>query len=659
MGNLLTYVARSFFYGFLLAAITGMTESINFLYFANKTIAPNYQADFSLIVISLLFYGLWGALFGLGLSAICLIIASPLKKKEKSVIVKATALLLFGWFYLKLFSISLWSNIFRDPLPLAIFLVIPFISFLFFKVITYLTSKSFSIVGYYLRPKRILWGIVLPLITLVLFYFYFDIYPKGKAPLFENGRSLKPNILLIVLDTARADHFSCYGYKRETTPNLDKFASGGVLFKNAISASSWTLPSHASIFTGKYPSEHGANYKSPYLDQSNVTLAEIVNEHGWYTLGFTGNSWISKKVGMTQGFSFFDEDVDRIGFLSNATQLRHLKLTKKMIREGYDDMIPYKRYIFPNGYRKADEFLPAIIKKLKYRSTDRPFFLFINFNDPHTPYEPPKNFRMFVEKGRRFGFRVEFSNLAGKRDRKSGKFHLSKDFYRHLNDLYDGEVRFVDHYLGKLFAGLKELELWENTVIIVTADHGESIGEHGLWDHGHSLYIEQVSVPLIISYPAKFNGGIAVEALVETVDIFPTVLDLVGLNTETYISGRSLRGYLQAESKEEKKEGKAISEIFEDPFYARNIVAFKQDLKSIRDGNETFISSSQGAKEYYDRFPDPLEEDNLFFEARNKAERLEIILKEYEERVKDIQFGNPPDFDLDFKEKLKALGYVE
>ncbi|PYS94798.1 MAG: hypothetical protein DMF50_11465, partial [Acidobacteria bacterium] len=315
----------------------------------------------------------------------------------------------------------------------------------------------------------------------------------------------RPNVLLVVLDTARADRFSFDGYARDTSPRLDSLAAEGILYLKAYTPAPWTLPAHASLFTGLYPSAHGADSGHLRLDDDQVTLAELFQAAGYRTVGYTANPWIGRDHHFDQGFETYDE-------VWRAT-----------------------------GDQAADRGAALINSKvanwLEWRAGDpdarsRPFFLFINYLEAHLAYDPPEPERSrflpaaanpaALERLRRFKHPEDVRFNLGLTTLNGRDLAL-------LSDLYDGEIAYLDRRVGEVIDLLKRRGLLDRTVIVVTSDHGESIGEHRLVDHKLNVYDNLLRIPLLLRYPAAVRPGQRVQDVVMLQDLFPTLLALAGI----------------------------------------------------------------------------------------------------------------------------------
>jgi arylsulfatase A-like enzyme len=329
-------------------------------------------------------------------------------------------------------------------------------------------------------------------------------HPEGPAP----------NILLIIMDAARADHFSCYGYHRPTTPNIDRLAAESLRFTQAVSTSSWTLPSHASLFTGLLPFEHGTHAQHTWLIDRIPTLAELLRMKGYRTAGYTDNPFIDESKNMTRGFDNFEP----LWADSGSTSKRKIKHTDRI-------------NALARQFIKGDS------------ASGNPFFIFINYMDVHTPYNPPEPYQStFLGADRNVSPQIDSVNHEPHLVNKK-QIVLSDSDYEVLRNLYDGSILYLDSKIEELIAYLKDKGLFENTLIIVTSDHGEVFGEYGLFTHGHYVYRPLVHIPLIIHHPGLTGPPAVRHTPVSLTDVFYTIMRLVGVEDEAAITGAQ-RSYL-------------------------------------------------------------------------------------------------------------------
>jgi arylsulfatase A-like enzyme len=337
-----------------------------------------------------------------------------------------------------------------------------------------------------------------------------------------------PNILLIILDTVRAWNLSGYGYTRPTTPELDKLMQSGVRFDWAFSQAPWTLPSHASLFTGHFPHELQANWLSP-MNTSYPTLAEVLGEHGFLTGGFVGNElYLDYEKGLHRGFQRYEDyPVDLGELFRNSVIVRELS-GKRWLRN------PFKSYEVM-GRKDADavnrEFLSWVDG-----SGGRPFFAFLNYFDAHAPYLPADSV------ARRFatpGVHPPYDGWTLYRGKPKSD-SLPLDYVLDNRDRYDAMLAQMDAALGRLFAELKRRGILDQTIVIVASDHGEQFGEHNLMGHGNSLYLPLLHIPMVIRYPAGVPAGTHVAEPVALRDIAATIMDLARIPDPSPFPGRSL-----------------------------------------------------------------------------------------------------------------------
>jgi arylsulfatase A-like enzyme len=332
----------------------------------------------------------------------------------------------------------------------------------------------------------------------------------------------KPNIILITLDTVRADHLSLYGYARRTTPSLEMWARKGVVFENAIAPSSWTLPSHASFFTGLLPHQHGADSFKP-LDPSWWTLCDVLNARGYETAGFTSNlDYGGMGWGLGNGFELYDDD---------SGTLRH---NLKGLLVGGAILQPlYAKFVRPEPMdrRDATNINQEVLRWFHHRS-DRPFYLFINYYDVHDPYLVP------AHRASPFG-KVspwEIARVKSMTDQEENRPIISADDQGRLVAGYDNCLAFLDASVGELLDSLSRLPGWENTIVIITSDHGEGFGEHDSYGHGCNLYRELLHVPLVILGP-KVPADLRISSVVRLQELYETVLQFAGMEGPPFMRG--------------------------------------------------------------------------------------------------------------------------
>jgi len=381
------------------------------------------------------------------------------------------------------------------------------------------------------------------------------------------------NVILITVSTLRADHAGCLGYKKDTTPNLDKFGSENILFTNAFAASSWAMPAHGSILTSLYPGVHGATHIDKKLAPEHRTLAEILADNGYCTVGFCCNPQLSSELGFAQGFELYDDYSVSMMLQSMAFESQEL--------------------IDINKKRTNDLINDAAIRWLQ-NNTHKPFFMLLHYYDNHWDYLPPAPYDKLYDPnydgpidGTNIAREPLFSNVPGQRD------------IEHIVSLYDGEIRQSDNDLGEMLAVLKEKGLFENSIIIIIGDHGEQFYEHGHTSH-HGIYDELIHVPLAISIPAAKTRGQRINSLVSQVDILPTILDYLGIPIPEKCRGKSLMPVI--DGRVEKVNDFVFAE-YTGGAVPDCLTVMAQRYKYVEQGGESFV---------YDIIEDPSEQNKIF-----------------------------------------------
>jgi arylsulfatase A-like enzyme len=339
------------------------------------------------------------------------------------------------------------------------------------------------------------------------------------------GLADRPNVLLVVLDTLRADCLSAYGGAPDVMPELNRFASRSVVYEHAVSPGGWTLPSHASMFTGLSQTEHGVGHHREVLADSYVTLAELLSDSGYQTAGFACNHWLVEKTGLTQGFEDWWTVLDR-----RSVVLKQMKGES-----------PDSAAIAPDDDLLVDKGAAAMGIAIRdwlqeKRDSSRPFFIFLNYFEPHQPYKPPKRFFDDVFSEREIQSMDETHlRLHHQIERfiGSGNHKLNDEDIDFIRRLYTAEVRYLDERVGRLLGFLADQGLLDDTIVAITSDHGEHLGEHGMLDHQNSLYEPIVRVPLIVAYPGVYPKGRRIDRPVQTSDLFWTILNRCRLEVQS------------------------------------------------------------------------------------------------------------------------------
>ncbi len=439
------------------------------------------------------------------------------------------------------------------------------------------------------------------------------------------------NVLLIVWDTVRAASTSLHGYRRPTTPCLERLASRGVRFDLAFAASSWTLPSHASMLTGRWPHELRVGWKTPVRD-GMPTLAGYLAAHGYATAGFVANiDYCSRETGLARGFAHYDD----FSYGVFDTFIRYIALGRRLEASLWTskidswverqtghwyDLIPRSKEHLRNADAISDAFLSWLGKHPK---SGRPFFAFLNYNDAHTPYEVPD--RSIPGFGLRPASSRERQTLQGFTG--IDKTTLSIDDVQMATDVYDDCIAYLDRRLGLLLDELSRRGVLDNTLLIVTSDHGEHLGDHGLFFHGCSLYRQLVQVPLLMVGKKGIPVGRTVAEPVSLCDLPATVIDLVGLGPDHPFTGQSVARYWQRR----RQEGVRVlaSPLLMETTKPELLMnggrepAAKGPMKSVIAAGMHYIQMADGSEELFNMNSDVEEKVNL----AGGADALPILLQ--------------------------------
>ncbi|MGP0063555.1 MAG: sulfatase-like hydrolase/transferase [Isosphaeraceae bacterium] len=365
-----------------------------------------------------------------------------------------------------------------------------------------------------------------------------------------------PNVLLVVMDTVSADHLGLYGHARDTTPELARWAKQGVRFDWAVAPAPWTFPSHSSFLTGQWPSTLGAHWE-PTLNPAYPTLAEFLASRGYLTAGFAANTnWCSYESNMDRGFVHYEDYP-----LTLATMLRTTMPGRWLLENLRDPRDYYSVKWIRSQSRDAREVNRSFLSWLSHdreREAGRPFFAFLNYLDAHEPFLPPER-EVQPSFGLRPGSRADYKMLLEYWDRD--KLKLGDREIELARDSYDNCIAALDRQVGALLDELERRELLRNTIVIVTSDHGEEFGEHGVFNHGFSLYAPEVHVPLLILAPGAPRGCTIAEP-VSLRSLPATVVDLLGLAGRSPFPGASLADlWRDGPGSGEPRKDRAYSEV--------------------------------------------------------------------------------------------------
>jgi len=418
----------------------------------------------------------------------------------------------------------------------------------------------------------------------------------------------RPNVLVYVVDTMRADHLGLYGYPRNVSPTIDQFGDGAIVFDHAIAQTSWTKPAVASIFTGLRATAHGVNHRQHRLASRFRTLAEVLSDASYRTVAFTTNAYFSADSGLRQGFDEFDLQPAR-----------------------------------------ADSVNQKIFDWLDRNSQEEPFFLYVHTIDPHAPYDPPESYRREFAPDVRDPAAGSFEHIRGL---AFGEIPRTPQTDQDLVDLYDAEIAFADQQFGLLLENLRARGLYDEMLVVFASDHGEGFYEHGIQGHGWDLYRESIQVPLILKLP-RTSSGKRVPELAQQIDLLPTLLELVGIEVPNVLRGRSLVPLLSDGS---------LPDTDQVPVFSYMDYDGREGMSVIRGQWKLIEPLSAGfgrSREFYHRFQDPEEQQDLASEYPVLAGHLATLIRQQLLELEQLPEVETMEFDDETRQQLKALGYLE
>ncbi len=454
-----------------------------------------------------------------------------------------------------------------------------------------------------------------------------------------NRKSSKPpNVVMVVLDSVRAQNTSVNGYHRRTTPFLEELAADAVVYSNAISTTVSTVPAHASMFTGTHVSTHDLYVDGDMLSDQFTTMAEALSASGYRTLGVCYQDDVSPDTGLHRGFQRFEMN-DEPGLLRKLLRATLLRRSAPPAgwasaaaanrskapapppppskpTSSYKNSALYRQLMW-EGTRFADQGAAATQNKaerfLDSLQADEPFFMYLHYDEAHIPYRPPSPFRYrFMDK--RLRSRPPFVN----QDRNAfytGDAKMTDEDFAILTSLHDGAIAFLDYKVRLLYQMLARRGVIDHTILIVMGDHGDSIGEHGLMSHKFCVYDTLTRVLLVVKYPRGTVGGSRHDEIVQHTDLLPTVLEFAGLS-ESAVRQRLQGNSLVSNTVRHRQDGLAVSELLK-PFgreaqHTRARMAkYDRCLFAIRSKQHKYIWASDGRHEFYDLGADPNESVNL------------------------------------------------
>jgi len=451
------------------------------------------------------------------------------------------------------------------------------------------------------------------------------------------------NVVLITIDSLRADHVGFYGYQKGTTPNLDRFAEEGVVFTEAIANGSHTAISFPAVLTSSYASMHGGH---GYLSDERLSIAEWMGKQGYSTAAFHSNPYLSSRYNYDKNFdTFYDSMHSRFSsslsfkILDKLVEMAHeRKYVKGLMPYLLKIVSYYKPYAIP--YEEAETLTQRAVRWL--RKCDNKLFLWVHYMDTHWPWIPHQNHEGGTVRSKD-AFKLWWKMLI---DPSS----ISDEELKKLVELYDGEIRYLDHVLGRFLHELKEMGLYDDSLIMVLSDHGEELGDHGdIGHHNLKLYEELIHVPLVIRFPKAAQAGSSVDDLVSFLDIAPTVADWLEERMPSKWIGKSLLPTII-----DGKEAENVGVISEGNIKnGHNVVSYRsKKWKYIIDERST-------RRELYDVKNDPRETYDLSEIETDVVRKYEAEISEHISKTSGTSISLPKiNDDERLKERLKALGYI-
>ncbi|MFP4499734.1 MAG: sulfatase [Candidatus Hydrogenedentota bacterium] len=451
----------------------------------------------------------------------------------------------------------------------------------------------------------------------------------AAAPTRGAARASQPHVIYISLDTTRADYLGCYGNRWVKTPALDQFAQEGVVFENCQSVAPTTLASHTSLFTGKYPHTHGVPRNGFYVNDANVTLAEVLAENGYQTAAFLASFALNGRFNLSQGFAHYDDAYQDASKGNNLTV----------------------------NVRDAKAVTDATLRYVENHRGEKPLFLFVHYFDPHAPYQPPAPYNSLYD-----GI-VQDGGAAEAEDGPPAEV-LEKAERRQLRQLkhYAGEISYMDAHLARLFKGLRAHGVYDDAFILITSDHGESLLDHEpFFSHGYNVHQDTMHLVAMCRFPGGERAGMRVAGLISNIDFYPSTLTWLGLDTAAGVEGLTV-------------------DLTADPITTQRIEAYGQATKPfgrveiegmwhnldkarmVRQGAKTFIQVPyKGAEAFYDLKCDPRQQKNRIAEESpgERVDELRGLLETWAGLATPLSTHYERGRKQETQERLEALGYFE
>ncbi len=480
----------------------------------------------------------------------------------------------------------------------------------------------------------------------------------AAAPVADDGARAtgKPNVLVILIDTLRADHLGVYGYQRPTSPRIDQLAREGVVFDRAVAQATWTKPSVASLFTGRYVHRHGVIRSRDTLAADLPTLASTLDAAGYRTAGFSANPWITPEFRFSRGFDHYESGRAIGPQLTNL--YRTIRRGERFLKKA-GVSLPIANAVFRWGGRgntgnaeRDEQLTDAVVSWLGTVGEAQPFFAYVHLIGPHDPYDPPKEFADAFARSSAPAPSLPPPRVQTVFERAEPMEAAARE---RMIDQYDAAIAHSDSLVGRILDQLERLSLADDTLVIVTSDHGEEFYEHGNWRHGNQLYDEVVRVPLIVVEPGRPAGRRQDPAML--VDVLPTVLGLVDLTDDATLAGVDGRALFPAPDATDQP---TFSEHWW--FLGGTYVARAAERKGLKLQSTQDETGGRERDELYDLRDDPAERRDLLEQGQAPAEdvaALRALLADFAGDDAPASGGEElGEMDPETIERLRRLGYL-
>lgn len=658
------HIITTAYIGAIIGSLSGIAEAVIFMLKGSNLVNRHY------LLVIMVYYALVWVFGSLVLGFIVFLITKclnrPMYQEKLSAFYISTisffSIFLIGGVHInKSFKARLFTlSSLKVNIPFT--LTVLFIFFLIYRFSHYISkSNLWSKLSEKIALKKIK---LIAISSIILITALISFYPSGPEKYEGSISSERPslNIVLLVIDALRADHLSCYGYPRMTSPNIDSIASEGVIFTNAFSNSCWTQPSITTILSSLYLSSHNVYKLTSGLSDKVKLLPEELKKKGFSTAIISSNTFISPLYGFDQGVDFF--------YTIQPSVIKHLSLgiiindfSKKLKIKNPLYFLIYLEHLILKG-RFPDptaERLNNVLFDWIDSINGKSFFAYLHYNDVHDPYLPPAPYdEMFlslshseIHSSLKQALKITPPAFA------VGRMPDSLSLEEKLNYLisqYDGGIGYMDSCIGELIEELRKRKILDQTLIIITADHGEEFFEHGGWGHSWiKLYDKNIHIPLIMRYPKKIPPGTIITELVQHVDLMPTMLDMseIDLNSYKQMQGYSLKQLINQGD-----------ERFNNRFVISESILNRKEnfIKAIRNHkNKLILSDIRGKSELllFDLALDPEEKVNIADrEPRKKAYLLQQLIK-FINNLPQYGYAEQLTIDDETRERLKALGYIK